>query len=403
MLNSAPNNVPNSALPSLLLKLTVGMIGMFAFLQVYSIQAILPVLMSDLSATEVQAGVVVGATVMAIAIMSPFLGMLSDAVGRKVLVVGALLFLAIPTALIAFSPSIGWMTLFRFLQGLSVPGITVVILAYIGEEFEGRAVTELMSFYVSGTVLGGFLGRFLLGHLHEFIGWRHGYFVMAAMTLIGAAWVAKTLPASKKFVPNPNFRSAMATLKSHLTNRYVITACLLGACVLFSLVGCFTFINLHLAAAPYHLSTGALANIFAVYLIGVVITPLSTKLLRRFGAAKTVRAAVIMSMAGVLITQVTPLWGVIVGLAIMSSGVFITQAATISYIAVNVKSGRSLASGLYYMGYYAGGTIGAWLCGIAYAKGEWSMTVGLLLVVQILALLMASFGMVKMKKSPAAT
>ncbi len=395
--NSVSNRRMNTpfAAPSWVLKLTIGLIGMFAFLQVYSIQAILPVLMMDFTATEVQAGMVVGATILAIAIMSPFLGMLSDAVGRKSFIVGALLFLAIPTALIAQSPNIGWMGMWRFMQGLSVPGITVVTIAYIGEEFEGRALTELMSFYVSGSVLGGFMGRFLLGHLHELIGWRAGYYVMAGMTLIGALWVGKMLPASRHFVANPNFRSAMQTLGEHLVNRYVVTSCLLGACVLFSLVGCFTFINLHLADTPYELSTGALANIFAVYLIGVVITPLSTTLLRRFGSARTVRVAVIISMFGVLLTLVTPLWGIVLGLAIMSSGVFITQAATISYIAVNVKKGRSLASGLYYMGYYAGGTMGAWLCGIAYARGQWSLTVWLLLFVQVLALLVASIGMVK--------
>ena len=395
--NSVSNrriNTPFDA-PSWVLKLTIGLIGMFAFLQVYSIQAILPVLMMDFTATEVQAGMIVGATILAIAIMSPFLGMLSDAVGRKTFIVGALLFLAIPTALIAQSPNIGWMGMWRFMQGLSVPGITVVTIAYIGEEFEGRALTELMSFYVSGSVLGGFMGRFLLGHLHELIGWRAGYYVMAGMTLIGALWVGKMLPASRHFVANPKFRSAMQTLGEHLVNRYVVTSCLLGACVLFSLVGCFTFINLHLADTPYELSTGALANIFAVYLIGVVITPLSTTLLRRFGSARTVRVAVIISMFGVLLTLVTPLWGIVLGLAIMSSGVFITQAATISYIAVNVKKGRSLASGLYYMGYYAGGTMGAWLCGIAYARGQWSLTVWLLLFVQVLALLVASIGMVK--------
>ena len=395
--NSVSNRRMNTpfAAPSWVLKLTIGLIGVFAFLQVYSIQAILPVLMMDFTATEVQAGMIVGATILAIAIMSPFLGMLSDAVGRKSFIVGALLFLAIPTALIAQSPNIGWMGMWRFMQGLSVPGITVVTIAYIGEEFEGRVLTELMSFYVSGSVLGGFMGRFLLGHLHELIGWRAGYYVMAGMTLIGALWVGKMLPASRHFVANPKFRSAMQTLGEHLVNRYVVTSCLLGACVLFSLVGCFTFINLHLADTPYELSTGALANIFAVYLIGVVITPLSTTLLRRFGSARTVRVAVIISMFGVLLTLVTPLWGIVLGLAIMSSGVFITQAATISYIAVNVKKGRSLASGLYYMGYYAGGTMGAWLCGIAYARGQWSLTVWLLLFVQVLALLVASIGMVK--------
>lgn len=390
-----PSQQPPAESPSLLIKLTIALIGMFAFLQVYSIQSILPVLMETFSATEVQAGLAVGATVMAIAIMSPFLGMLSDAIGRKVLIAGALFFLAVPTALIAISSDIAWLSFWRFIQGLSVPGITVVTIAYVGEEFKGRAVTELMSYYVSGTVLGGFLGRFVLGHLHEWIGWRSGYYVMAALTLFGAIWVAKTLPPSQQFVANPNFRSGLRTLAGHLTNRYVISACLLGACVLFSLVGCFTFINLHLADAPYGLGTGALANIFAVYLIGVVITPLSSKIVRRFGAARTVIVAVVMSMLGVLITLSAPLWLVVVGLTIMSSGVFITQSATITYIAVNVLEGRSLASGLYYMSYYTGGTLGAWACGLAYAKGEWSLTVAVLLAVQVSALLIASIGMVK--------
>ena len=398
---SSPTQNDSFYKPSLVLKLTIGLIGMFAFLQVYSIQAILPVLMADFSATEVQAGMVVGATILAIAIMSPFLGMLSDAVGRKSFVVGALLFLTLPTALIAQSTTIEWIGLWRFIQGLSVPGITVVIIAYIGEEFEGSSVTELMSFYVSGSVLGGFMGRFLLGHLHELIGWRAGYYVMAAMTLLGALWVTKMLPASRQFVANPNFRSAIQTLGEHLVNRYVVTACLLGACVLFSLVGCFTFINLHLADTPYELNTGALANIFAVYLLGVIITPLSTTLLRHFGSARTVRVAVVISMLGVLLTLVAPLWGVVIGLAVMSSGVFITQSATISYIAVNVKQGRSLASGLYYLFYYAGGTVGAWLCGLAYAYGQWQFTVWLLLFVQVLALLIASFGMIKTKSKAA--
>jgi predicted MFS family arabinose efflux permease len=379
----------------------MGLIGMFAFLQVYSVQAILPVLITDFAATEVQAGMVVGATVLAIAIMSPFLGMLSDAVGRKVFIVGALLFLTLPTALIAQSTTIEWIGLWRFIQGLSVPGITVVIIAYIGEEFEGSSVTELMSFYVSGSVLGGFMGRFLLGHLHEFFGWRQAYYVLAILTLISALWVAKTLPSSKHFAANPNFRSAIQTLGSHLVNRYVVTACLLGACVLFSLVGCFTFINLYLADTPYNLGTGALANIFAVYLIGVIITPLSTILLRRFGSARTIIVAVIISMLGVLLTLATPLWLIVIGLGVMSSGVFVTQSATISYIAVNVKQGRSLASGLYYLFYYAGGTVGAWLCGLAYAYGQWQFTVWLLLFVQVLALLIASFGMIKTKSKAA--
>lgn len=380
---------------SRLLGAAVFLVGVFAFLQVYAVQAILPLLVRDFQATEVQAGMAVGATVLGVALMSPFMGMLSDAVGRKVFIVGSLFFLALPTALLAGVQSIEQMMAFRFLQGVAVPGITVVLIAYIGEEFKTSTMTRLMAFYVAGTVMGGFMGRFMLGHLSEMMGWRSAFYVMAALTLSSAFFVWKQLPASRRFVPKPHFKTALNTLWGHLHNRYVIAACLLGACVLCSLVGCFTYINLHLAAAPYQLNSADLANLFSVYLIGMVITPLSAKLINRFGSARTILMAVGLSMAGMLGTLVSPLAAVIGALALMSSGVFITQAATISYIAANVKEGRSLASGLYYMAYYGGGTIGAWICGLAYAHSGWQGVVWVLLGVQTAALLITFKGMLR--------
>ena len=376
-----------------LLKAAVFATGLAAFLQVYSVQAILPLLMRDLQASEVEAGLAVGATVLGVALMSPFIGMLSDAVGRKGLIVGSLLFLGLPTATMAGVTDIGQMLICRFLQGVAIPGITVVLIAYIGEEFGGRVMTKLMSLYVAGTVLGGFLGRFILGHLSEIIGWRTACFVMAALCAACALFVAKQLPASQHFVAKPQIGNALRTLKSHLRNRRLLAACGLGACVLWSLVGCFTYINLHLAEAPYRLDSGSLANIFSVYLIGMVITPLSARLISRFGSTRAVMVAVGLSMAGVAATLLSPLPVIVAALTAMSSGVFITQAATINYIAANVQEGRSLASGLYYMGYYGGGTLGAWFCGLAYTQAGWPGVVWLLLAVQLCAVLIAKFGM----------
>lgn len=374
-----------SRLPTLSEKFTIAMIGFFAFLQVYSVQAILPVLMTDLKATEVQAGMAVGATVLAIALISPFMGMMSDAVGRKPFIVSSLLMLALPTALIGMASSIYEVIFWRFLQGVSVPGITVVLIAYISEEYSSKLAT-MMSLYVSGTVLGGFSGQFFAGYLEHFIGWRYGYTVMAICTLIGAIWAYKSLPRSQNFIISENFRTTFATLFSHTKNLHVICSGFLGACVLFSLVGCFTFINLHLSESPYLLTPADLANIFAIYLIGMVITPLSTRVVIRFGMTSTILLAILVSITGLLMTLFMPLGIVIMGLTLMSSGVFITQSATISYLTSHVSEGRSLASGLYYMGYYGGGFIGAWACALAYAQGKWLWTVGLILVVQLIAL-----------------
>lgn len=392
--NQYGNAMPGSD-TTLLLRLAVTLIGLSAFFQVYSVQAILPLLVFDLKATEVQAGLSVGATVLGVALMSPFMGMLSDAVGRKVLIVGSLLFLTVPTALLAGVQTIEQMIMLRFLQGVAVPGITVVLIAYIGEEFDDKTMTRLMSLYVTGTVLGGFLGRFILGHLSEVMGWRQAFYVMAVFTVMCTFFAWKQLPASRKFVANPHFHTTLNTLSGHLKNRCVISACLLGACLLCSLVGCFTYINLHLAETPYSLDSGSLANLFTVYLIGMVITPLSSKLIARFGNVPTIILAVALSAAGVIGTLAAPLPIIIGALALISSGVFITQAATISYIAANVKEGRSLASGLYYMAYYGGGTVGAWLCGLAYTHYAWPGVTGVLLSVQASALLITIKGMLR--------
>lgn len=383
---------------NLALIFTVLLIGALAFVQVYSVQSILPVLMQEFHASAATVGSTVGSTILAVALMSPFLGMISDAFGRKMFIVGSIIFIAIPTLALSFVHSISWLWWLRFVQGLAVPGITVVLLAYIGEEFSGNPRIRLMSFFVSGTVLGGFLGRFLMGYLTEFIGWRHAFMIMGIISLLGGILVWRNLPASKKFEAKPQVSTAMKTLWHHLHNRYVLAACALGFCVLFSLVGCFTYINLYLDQPPYNLSSSQLANIFAVYLIGMIITPLSARLIIKFGTNLTVLMAMSLSIFGVLLTLLHPLWMIVLALAVMSSGIFITQSSTITYISANVTEGRSLASGLYYMCYYAGGFTGSLLCGHAFESGGWFLTAVTLISAQLLAMLIGGVLMRKKAK-----
>ena len=67
------------------------MCAFFAFLNIYAMQPVLPMVMRDFGATPVQAGFTVGATIFALALMSPFIGILSDAAGRKSVVFFSLL------------------------------------------------------------------------------------------------------------------------------------------------------------------------------------------------------------------------------------------------------------------------------------------------------------------------
>lgn len=363
----------------------VWLIGFFAFLNVYSIQAVLPMVMADFHASPLQAGLTVGATVLAVGLISPFIGMLSDALGRKNVICTSLLALTLPTALIPLTHSLNALIALRFMQGLAVPGIVVVLIAYIGEEFRSGGVARMMAIYVGGTVMGGFCGRFITGHAGDLLGWRGAFVLLAAMNLLGTLLVWWRLPASRHFVANRNVQGALDMLRRHLHNRRLMASCAVGFCVLFSLVGAFTYVNLYLAAAPFKLSTAGLANVFAVYLVGVLVTPLAGRHSERLGFMKALLWALPLSASGLLMTLVPSLPVIVVGLTICSSGVFLCQSATISAIAKNVTEGRSLATGIYYMSYYAGGAVGAWGAGLAFESWGWSGSVMTITVVQMLA------------------
>jgi predicted MFS family arabinose efflux permease len=375
----------------------VWIIGFFAFLNVYSMQAVLPMVMLDFHASPLQAGSTVGATVLAIALVSPFMGMLSDAMGRKRILCGALFALTLPTALIALAQSLHTIVVLRFLQGLAVPGIVVVLIAYLSEECKSGQVARMTSTYVGGTVMGGFCGRFITGHTTDLLGWRAAYVALAILNFLGALLVLWQLPVSRNFVANRNARGALRVLGRHLRNRRFLAICALGFCVLFSLVGSFTYVNLYLAQPPFSLTAAGLANVFGVYLLGVLVTPMAGRFIVRYGFLRTVLISLTLSATGLLLTLLPFLLAVIVGLAVCSSAVFICQSATISHIADNVTEGRSLATGIYYFSYYAGGAAGSWIAGLAFEGWFWPGSVLSIILFQMLA---AGIALTKLRPLP---
>lgn len=377
---------PAPAPPQLASRSIVWLIGCIAFINVYAMQSVLPLLMADFDASPVQAGLTVGATILAVALLSPFMGLLSDAWGRKGLICASLFALVLPTLLIPLAASLNQVIALRFLQGLAVPGIVVVLMAYLAEEFQATGgVARMISTYVAGSVMGGFSGRFIAGHAAHWWGWQGAFLTLALLTLSGGLLVLWRLPRSRHFVPSRDWRSALASLRSHLGNPRLLAACAVGFCVLFSLVGSFTYVNLHLAGAPFRLSAAGLANVFTVYLLGVLVTPLAGRLIQRWGFLRTLLGALLVSSGGLLLTLLPTLAPVILGLAICSSAIFVCQAATISFIAGQVNQGRSLATGLYNMSYYSGGALAAWVAGLGYESQGWSGVVALMILAQLLA------------------
>jgi predicted MFS family arabinose efflux permease len=266
-----------------------------------------------------------------------------------------------------------------------MPGIFATTLAYIAEEFPPEVGGRAVGAYIGGNVLGGFLGRYLSALIAEHFHWQSAFVVLGCLNFAGALLVWTALPRARHFTRSASLSAALGAVGRFVRDPVLIAIFIVGGSVLFTLVAAFTFATFYLAGPPFDLSTFALGNVFAVYLLGVVATPLSGALIDRLGHRNTLLIALAASVAGMLLALVPSVPAVVAGLALMSSGVFCAQAASQGFIGVYVGGARSTAASLYLTVYYIGGALGAVVPAFAWTHGGWPATVGEIVGVQLIA------------------
>lgn len=375
----------------------VALCGVCAFLELYSTQPLLPMLAKIFHASKTGVGMTVSAATLGVAISAPMFGALTERLPRKQVIVASLLGISVPTLLAATSTSLAQLVFWRFLQGIAVPGVIAVLVTYIGEEWAPDRIALIMSFYVSGTALGGLCGRICAGFLAEWFNWRVSFVVLGTAALAGAGGVAFWLPKGRRREQALRSLDTLSSFSYQVQGLFriprLVATFAVGFNVLFSLVGVFTWITFYLAAEPFHLSTTGLSSLFFVYLVGLVVTPAAGLLITRVGLRAGIGGAIACSAAGVLLTLAHSLPVVIVGLAMLSSGVFIAQTASQSHLRLAAPAGaRVTAAGLYLTCYYLGGTAAGVVPGIAWAIGKWPACVAFIVAMQLLALTVALFG-----------
>ena len=361
--------------------------GFGTFLNLYVTQPLLPEFRRLFHASEILVSLSVSAPVLAVALTAPLVGLLSDALGRKRVIVASMLGLALPTVLAATAANLGQLIVWRFLQGLFIPGVIAVAIAYVSEESPARSVGLTMATYVTGTVVGGFAGRFFAGLFAARWGWRTAFLFLGALTFASALVTWWLLPRAAKFIRQSNVVVALKSMHGHLRNPQLLATYAVGFNVLFCLVAVFTYVNFYLADKPFFLGPAALASIFVVYLIGAVITPVAGHVIDRSGHRKVLMGAVAVSGAGMLLTLIHSLPLIIAGLTLEATGVFACQSAASSHVGRAARQARSSAAGLYVSLYYLGGFVGSILPGLFWKQAGWPGCVLVVLCIQGLTIL----------------
>ena len=369
--------------------------GASAFLDLYCTQPLLPLLSHLFHASEARVSLTISASTLGVAFSAILLAVFAERVNRKRMIVSSMVALALCTMLTATATGLTSLAVWRLLQGLVTPGIFIITIAYITEEWPAHLVPRVMSFYVAGTVFGGFMGRILGGQLAEHFGWRSVFLVLGSLGFLGAAATMRLLrPASPRPVPPrpvpPRPASLLAPLFSNLRNARLLATFGIGFCMLFTLVSIFSYITFYLAAPPFRLSTSELSWLFAVYLFGLVATLLAGSVLVRIGLRSGMLLSILVCLVGVGLTLIPSILAVGLGLAIASSGVFISQTCANSFLRdASSSNTRVSAAGMYICSYYAGGTVGGILPGLMWRFYGWpgcaALTSSLLVVAGFLA------------------
>ena len=129
------------------LRFAAGLAGYCTFINLYSPQSILPLLSQEFGASAAEISTIITVSTLAVALTAPFTGTVADVLGRKRVIVAAMFVLVIPTVMVALSSNLTGLIFWRAVQGLVLPPIFAVMVAYIGDELPQHEATTVAGIY----------------------------------------------------------------------------------------------------------------------------------------------------------------------------------------------------------------------------------------------------------------
>ena len=349
------------------------MVGLATFALLYFVQPILPLLSEDFAVSPAQASLSLSLATGFMAVGLLITGPISDAVGRKNVMVIALTSAALFTLLSAFTTSWAGILIVRSLVGLSLSGVAAVAMTYLSEEIHPGYVALSMGLYISGNSIGGMSGRLITGVVADYANWRIAVLILGTFALFGAFLFWRLLPASRHF--------RASSLKPKSLWKYLILHCrddglpwlfAIGFIIMGSFVTLFNYIGYRLLEPPYNFSQSVVGMLSVVYLSGTYSASKAGALTRKYGYANILIGAMVLMLAGILITLGDATVTVLIGMLVLTTGFFAAHSVTSSWVGRRARRARAQASSLYLFAYYSGSSIAGTLGGVFWSYRHWT-------------------------------
>ncbi|WP_425270212.1 MFS transporter [Flexivirga meconopsidis] len=367
--------------------------GMTTFVAMYCAQAVLPSLAGDFGISPAASALTVSATTGLLALAIIPASALSERFGRtRVMTLSAVASAALGLVL-PWSPNLTVLVALRALQGIALAGVPATAMAYLAEEVHRDHLGAAMGRYIAGTTIGGLAGRLVASFTLDVSTWRWAMEAAAVVALGFTLMFVRLAPASRYFeAQHVGVRSTSAAVREHLRNPALLGLFATAFLLMGGFVAVYNLLGFRLLRPPFGLPESIVGLVFLMYLSGTVSSAVAGRLADRFGRARTLVTAELVTGVGLVLTLPSYLPSVLVGVLLFTAGFFAAHATASGWVGLLAKRHRAEASALYLFAYYVGSSVLGACAGVAYSAGGWGGTVlyvgALLLGATVIAMLL---------------
>jgi YNFM family putative membrane transporter len=364
--------------------------GFATFGLLYCVQPLMPEFTRDYHVSAATSALSLSLTTGVLAVAMLFAGAVSDAVGRKSVMVVSLLLSAVLVLVSAWMPSWTALLVVRTLLGLTLSGLPAVAMTYLSEEMHPESIGLGMGLYISGSAVGGMGGRLITGVLADFFGWRFGVSVVGVIGVICGLIFWHALPPTRHFIAQPlRARVLLDRFVRMFRDPGLPWLFLEGFLLLGAFVTVYNYLGYRLLAPPYNLSQAVVGLIFGIYLIGTFSSAWMGSLAGRLGRRKVLWTAFALMLAGVGLTMMSSLWLIMLGIVAVTFGFFGGHSIVSSWVGRRAGNAKAQASSMYLFSYYMGSSIAGASGGLFYAAAGWNGVGAFVGVLVLIGLLVA--------------
>lgn len=366
--------------------------GVATFSQLYAVQGLLPVISNDFQISSSQVALAVSSATLGLALAVTPWAIISDRIGRRRVICAALVASVLLGLLSTQSPNFESLVVIRFFEGIALAGVPGSALAFLVDEVSPRAVAVASGTYISGTTLGGLAGRLVASFVGEPAGWRWGIATVSIMAGLATLFFLLKAPAAQGFAPirDQNLKAIAAKFGQALRGKMILVYAQ-GFLLMGGFVAVYNYLAFRLEAPPYLIPSSLAALVFLAYLSGTYTSVASGKVVARIGRRNTLRLSILTSAVGLALTLAGNLVVIVAGLLVFTAGFFAAHAVASGWVPVLASGARAQASSLYNLFYYVGSSVLGWLIGIPFMHDGWGSVVLSVVVLQAVAMVLASF------------